>query len=37
MLQEKYYINRKIVKAAIEDARDDKQSRFPSVKKNIYI
>lgn len=32
MLRGKYYADRKVVKAALEDARDDKQSPFPSVK-----
>lgn len=32
MLREKYYADRKVVKAALGDMRDDKQSPFPSVK-----
>jgi len=32
MLRAKYYTNHKVVKAALEDARDDKQSPFPSVR-----
>ena len=32
MLRGKYYADRKVVKAALEDVQDDKQSPFPSVK-----
>lgn len=44
MLRGKYYANRKVVKAALGDVQNDKQSPFPSVKnrkrereRDIYI
>lgn len=32
MLRGKYYADRKVVKAALGDVQDDKQSPFPSVR-----